>query len=86
MVSWSAAIDAVGKELLDEAGWWQEIKAQDGWREGAPHRTAAPMHFVSGNAAPWYMESVFNTDSSREYSRTHAIPAVSEASTRFPGM
>lgn len=45
--------------------WWKECRSQQGWRLGAPHREAAPLHFVVGAHAPWYLESCFNADSSR---------------------
>ena len=76
MASWTAAIDAVGAEMLAALPWWQECKGQ-GWRVGAAHRTAAPMHFVAGAAAPWYLESVFNADSSRGIWGVYLSPIAS---------
>ena len=76
MAAWTAAIDAVGAEMLAAQPWWQECKGQ-GWRVGAAHRTAAPMHFVAGATAPWYLESVFNADSSRGIWGVYLSPLAS---------
>eukprot|EP01052_Picozoa_sp_SAG31_P027442 SAG31_NODE_2571_length_5459_cov_7.139925_1_plen_112_part_00 len=60
VASYFATLDAEGKAAVDAADWWARDKADPAWEPdpSIDHRVTAPMHFVQGRTAPWYIEGL----------------------------
>lgn len=88
-----AELDAEGKQAIEKAAWWRELLAQEdlvhNWPSHAKrleqndhqHRESAPLHFVMGRLAPYYIERCYKRDCSRAVWAVYLGPYCSNGDT-----